>query len=518
MRGWRTGRPTALANPLAALAVLIAAAGCQPAGTASPSLAGPVQVRPQADWSDAIIYFVLVDRFADGDPSTNLNHQPDSPGGWHGGDLKGLAERIDEIADLGATAIWINPVQRQIDYGMPVNPIPEAGVGSWFEHWGFHGYWMDDFGQVDPHFGTEEDLAALVEAAHDRGIKVLLDVVYNHAGYGAKYEVDPGYKGWIRKERPDCQADPLRCRVGGLPDFVTEDPQVAGYLLDANIGLAKRTGVDGLRLDTVKHIDHDFWKTHRERTRSELGEDFFLLAEVWGGSAQVLDPYFSGDEMDAGFDFTFRGSCRDFVAGRMRTIAYSAYLQKRHRVRDGYHLAHYLSSHDEPLQLHEMGGDVERFRLCVAAQMTSVGIPVIYYGEEVARSGGLWPTNRNDMPWGGRDVRPGAGAERDEVLRDYYQRLIALRRAHPALSRGDYVRLSVDGDLLVFGRRDARSGDAAIVAINRGEAAGSVVVPAPEGWSAVVDGLTGEPAGLSADGLIVSVPPLTARVYVRAGD
>jgi glycosidase len=202
----------------------------------------------------------------------------------------------------------------------------------------------------------------------------------------------------------------------------------------------------------------------------------------------------------------------------MRTIAYSAYLEKRHRVRDGYHLAHYLSSHDEPLQLFEMGGDVRRFRLCVAAQMTSLGIPVIYYGEEVARDGGLWPTNRKAMPWGGRDIRPGAGRERDEDLRAFYKKLVSLRRAHPSLSRGTYTRLSADGDLLVFRKDDEASGDAAIVAINRGEAAGSVAVAAPEEWSAAVDGLTGESGELSVDGLTVAVPPLTARVYVRAGD
>ena len=514
----RTGRARRLASALALAAVVLS--GCQSAGSTGDgrAAAGPVQVEPHADWRDAIVYFVLVDRFADGDPGRNLNHQPDNPGGWHGGDLKGLAGQLDEIAALGATAIWINPVQRQIDVGLPVDPIREAGVDSWFEHWGFHGYWMDDFNEVDPHFGSEADLAALVEAAHARGIRVLLDVVYNHAGYGARYEVAPEFKGWIRKERPDCETDALRCRVGGLPDFVTEDPAVAAYLLDANIGLARRTGVDGFRLDTVKHIDHEFWREHRARTRAELGEDFFLLGEVWGGSAEVLDPYFAGDEMDAGFDFTFRGSCRDFVAGRMRTIAYSAYLERRHRVRDGYHLAHYLSSHDEPLQLYEMGGDVERFKLCVAAQMTTLGIPVIFYGEEVARDGGPWPTNRNDMPWGDRDVLPGAGKARDEALRDYYRRLIELRRAHPAMSRGEYSRLHVEGDLLVFGKRDPESGDEVVVAINRGEAPATANVAAPAGWTAAVDGITGEAAAVGGDGLAVQAPPLAARVYVRAGE
>jgi glycosidase len=370
---------------------------------------------------------------------------------------------------------------------------------------------------MEPRFGAEEELRLLVAAAHERGIKVLLDVVYNHAGYGAKYEVDPQYAGWIRSEQPDCETDPLRCRVGGLPDFVTERPEVAEYVLEANIGLASRTGLDGFRLDTVKHIDHDFWQLHRARTRAELGEDFFLLGEVWGGSAQVLDPWFEGDELDAGFDFTFRGSCRDFIAGRMRTIAYSAYLDRRHRVRDGYHLAHYLSSHDEPLQLYEMGGDRDRFRLCVALQMTTLGIPVIFYGEEVARKGSVWPVNREDMPWGARDVKPGAGIERDEAMRAWYRALIEVRRANPALSRGRYAALHTDGDLLVFRKDDPGSDNAAIVAINRGTAAVELEVPAPAHWAAAVDGISGQPAVMADGRLRISLPALGARVYVTGG-
>ena len=503
----------------ALLPVLLAAillGGCQQSGMRAEG-AGLTAVEPQRDWSDAVVYFVLIDRFADGDPANNLTHQPKNPGGWHGGDLRGLREQLDEIASLGATAIWINPVQRQIDFGLPVNPMPEAGVRDWFEHWGFHGYWIDDFYALEPRFGDEQELKLLVEAAHERGIKVLLDVVYNHSGYGARYEVEPKFAGWIRREQPDCETDPLRCRVGGLPDFATEKPEVAEYVLEANIGLARRTGLDGFRLDTVKHIDHDFWQLHRARTRAELGEDFFLLGEVWGGSATVLDPWFEGDELDAGFDFTFRGSCRDFMAGRMRSVAYSAYLERRHRVRDGYHLAHYLSSHDEPLQLHEMGGDRERFRLCVALQMTTLGIPVIYYGEEVARQGSVWPTNRQPMPWGARAVKPGAGIERDEQMREWYRRLIALRRAHPALSSGPYAALHTDGDLLVFRKGSADGADAVIVAINRGERPASIDVPAPAAWTVAADGISGEPATISAGALAVRVPALGARVYVAGG-
>ncbi|HSN73306.1 MAG TPA: alpha-amylase family glycosyl hydrolase, partial [Steroidobacteraceae bacterium] len=244
---------------------------------------------------------------------------------------------------------------------------------------------------------------------------------------------------------------------------------------------------------------------------------FFLLAEVWGGSASVLDDYFKNDEMDSGFDFTFRGECRAFVEGKGRTIAYGAYLERRHRVRDGYHLAHYLSSHDEPQLLHELGGDKEAFRLCVALQMTSLGIPVIYYGEEVGRESNVWPLNRTDMPWGARDIEPGGGIDRDESMRDWYQRLIAIRRAHPALRTGDFARLSTDGDLLVFARTEPDQSDAVIVAVNRGQTLATASVPTPAEWqdATVVDALTGTAAATSGGALEVAVPGRSVRIYVK---
>jgi alpha-amylase len=500
--------------------VVLTLGGCQSTGNgddgqAAAARSGPVKVEPQRGWDDAVIYFALVDRFADGDPTNNPNVQPDNPGGWHGGDLRGLMEQLDEIADLGATAIWINPVQLQIPEPLFASGPAETGTQNGFEHWGFHGYWMEDFGQLDPQFGTEADLKALVDAANARGIKILLDVVYNHAGYGSRYETDPEFKGWIRTKPVDCAADPLTCQVGGLPDFVTENPTVADYLLSATIGIAQRTGVDGFRLDTVKHIDHPFWQEHRARTRAAMGDDFFLLAEVWGGSYQVLDEWFVNDEMDAGFDFTFSGSCRSFVEGKGRTIAFAAYLEKRHRVRDGYHLAHYMSSHDEPMALYELGFDVDKFRTCVALQMTSSGIPVIYYGEEVARQGSVWPTNRKNMPWGDRDVRPGKGVDRDESLRDYYKKLIQIRRDHRALSRGDFSRLYWEGDLLVFQRVDEESNDAVIVAVNRGSEAATAEVPVPAAWGEQVAAelITGKLAVTDRDQLTVEVPPLETRIY-----
>ncbi len=265
-------------------------------------------VVPQESWRDAVLYFVIVDRFADGDGNNNQNVDRNAKGTFHGGDLAGLRQQLDEIADLGATAIWITPVEKQIDGFV---------TGAGFPDWGYHGYWADDFTRLDPRFGTEAELKALVDDAHARGIKVLLDVVYNHAGYDSSLTKDPKTRGWFRTETTGtCGKDDLTLCVSGLPDFKTELPEVDEYLLDAHLGLAQRTGVDGFRLDTVKHVDHPFWQEHRQRSRGKLGKDFFLIGEVWGGDAQSLDPWFSADEMDAGFDFSFQGNVLGWIQGR----------------------------------------------------------------------------------------------------------------------------------------------------------------------------------------------------------
>jgi alpha-amylase len=230
-----------------------------------------------------------------------------------------------------------------------------------------------------------------------------------------------------------CGQDDLTSCLSGLPDFKTELPEVDDYLMKAHLGLAKRVGLDGFRLDTVKHVDHPFWKEHRQRIRNEIGNNFFLLGEVWGGDPNVLDPWFEGDEIDAGFDFSFQGNVISFLLGRGRTIAFDRYLKSREKIRDGYLVSQFLSSHDVNGALNQFGGDVNLFRLAALLEFTSIGIPMIYYGEEVARIGGDWPDNRSDMPWGDLDILPGKNKPRDENLRKDYQKLIAIRHAHLSL-------------------------------------------------------------------------------------
>ena len=509
-------------------AALFAAAftlSCTPAGPSPVPPTVPIPATTPAvapsserfDWPEAVVYFVVTDRFADGDPSNDAKVDRSAKGAFHGGDVAGLTKLLPEIASLGVNAVWITPVVRN---------IPGFVTGAGFPDWAYHGYWADDFESLDPRFGTEAELRGFVDACHARGIRVLLDVVYNHAGYGSRYLSDPKTKDWLRStEKGDCGDDDITSCVGGLPDFKTERPEVADYLLKAQLDWAKRLGVDGFRLDTVKHVSHDFWKEHRARTRRELGKDFFLLGEVWGGDPQVLDPWFEGDELDAGLDFAFQGNVVSWVKGRGRTVAFDRYLGTREKTRQGYHLAHYLSSHDTPGALWQLGGDVSLFRLAQVLQLTTLGIPVVYYGEEVARPGGDWPENRGDMPWGARDILPGKGLPRDEALRSDTARLIAIRRAHRSLSLGTHVPVQAEGDLLVFRRDDAASGDSVVVAVNRGSVPAVARFARPASWGGsardLFSGKQLDPAGESGAGVpgndSVIVATIGPRSFLLAG-
>ena len=478
-----------------------------PPASGTASLASPRPVIPQESWRDGVLYFVIVDRFADGDSGNNRNVDRNAKGTFHGGDFAGLRQQLGELADLGVTALWITPVVKNIEGFV---------TGAGFPDWGYHGYWADDFYAVDPRFGTEAELKALVDDAHARGMKVLLDVVYNHAGYDSYLAKDPKTRGWFRTEAlGTCGKDDLTSCVSGLPDFKTELPEVADYLLTAQLGLAKRVGVDGFRLDTVKHVDHPFWQEHRKRIREQIGEGFFLIGEVWGGDAQSLDPWFVNGEMDAGFDFSFQGNALAWVQGRGRTVAFDRYLKSREKVRDGHLLSPYLSSHDVPGALFQLNGDKELFRLAALLQLTAAGLPMIYYGEEVGRPGGDWPDNRSDMPWGDRKVQPGAGKPRDEALRADYKKMIAIRRAHKAFSRGVHTGLSSDGDLLVFLRRDEASGDAVVVAANRGSAPAAAAFDAPADWgdAPVRDEWSGEAVPGMGKRVEASVAPRSFRIF-----
>lgn len=413
------------------------------------------------DWRDAVVYFALVDRLRNGDPANDGDADPTKKGHFHGGDLAGVTMELDRIAALGANVLLINPVVDNIDHPM---------TGGDFDHYGFHGYWADDFSKIDPHFGREADLVKLVDEAHRRGIRVLMDVVYNHAGYGSKYLSDPKTAGWFRTGDTCGDDDTTKC-LFGLPDFRTDDPDVRQHLFEQHLGRAERTNVDGFRLDAFKHVEREFWIAHREEVERRLG-DRLLLGEIWGAGEEALNPWFESNLLDAGFDFSFRGIVFDWIEGRARGLALDHHLSKRHGAKGL--LFHFISSHDVPTARFELGDDRERLSLAIVLQMTTVGVPVVYFGDEVGRTGGKWPDNREYFP----------GSETwDAEILALHERLIALRKKHPSLTRGTHRAVHVDGDLYAFVRELEEPRDSVLIALNRGDRTASLALPSGESIS-----------------------------------
>lgn len=462
---------------------------------------GSVSARA-ADISDEIIYFVMVDRFADGDTNNNFDVDLGNPLAFQGGDLVGLMAQLDEISSLGATMIWITPVALQISA-----PIVNDH-GNFYPH---HGYWAEDLGQVDPRYGTEADLKALVDGAHDRGMKVILDVVYNHLGYGMEH--DPTFAEWLRYGDECSGSDPIISCLAGLPDFRTELPEVREYLFETQLGLAERVGLDGFRLDTVRHVTHGFWQEHRDLVDARLGEDFVLLGEVWDADRFVARKYFPNDEMDGLFDFSFRDRVIKLVSGVYDAAKFGRYLDKRHDVEAGYSLAPFLSNHDMPMLLSMFGGDTRALAMATTIMLTIEGPPVIPYGEEIGRQGGIWPDNREVMAWGERDILPGTGMARDEILRDVFVDLIALRKQFSDLRGDDFEVVYSDDDALAYMR-----GKDVLVVINRHKTESSVQfdMPLDSHWRLLFSS-TGENLEEYQEGTF-EFSPLSAWVFLRDGE
>ncbi|MDX8352975.1 alpha-amylase family glycosyl hydrolase [Cognatiyoonia sp. IB215182] len=455
-----------------------------------------VAAAASSDWNREIVYFVIPDRFADGKPNA---HEVDrsQPGYFHGGDWKGLTDQLLYLDDLGVTALWITPIVDNIDGFVD-------GVG--FPDWAYHGYWADDFNALDDRLGTEAELKALVDGAHARGMKVIVDVVFNHVGYDSDFL--GAHPDWVRQGVQCGQDDQTSC-LFGLPDLRTEQAEVTEHVLAAHADWVERIGFDGYRIDTAKHVAPAVLAQNQQLVTQRFGADFLTLGEVWGANAATLSSqYFAPELMNGGIDFSFRGATRDWLLGRGRTVAYGkGFLPRRHAHTSGAVLGHYLSSHDEPGLLLELGGDRELFRLAAGLQMTSIGMPIIFYGEEVARDIGDWPDNRSAMPWGDQGILPGAGIPQDDDMLVFYRDLIAIRRATPALSMGTYRPVSYDGDLLVFAR--SWQGEVALVAVNRGAAEQSVTLTdaAFQGQDRWTERLTGRDLIASDGQLSLQLPP-----------
>ena len=486
------------------------------------------------DYRNANIYFVMVDRFNNADSSNDASYGrkkdgKEEIGTFHGGDLKGVIEKLDYIKNLGTDAIWLSPIVEQ------VHGFVGGGDSGSFPFYAYHGYWTRDFTKIDENFGSEDDLKMLVDEAHKRGLKVLMDAVINHTGYSTLADLQfdgievlkPGadlpekwanwqpksgenwhsyhqfvnYQSpnwvswwggdWVRAGLPgypEPGSSDITMSLAGLPDFVTESDKavtppkwlldnpgtrvkardnftVSDYLIEWQTDWVKRFGIDGYRVDTVKHVEGDVWKHLKQEASQSLeqwreengksGQPFWMMGEVWGHTA-YRSPYFD-DGFDALINFDMQKKL-DKGAACFSQMAdtYQSYADTIANEKD-FNPVSYMSSHDTELFFSRFK-DYAMQRNAANALLLSPGAVQVYYGDEVGRNIGPYADDfhqgtRSDMVWDLTDDK--------QSLLKHWQTLGQFRKAHPAIGAGKHHVIAQEG-AYVFSRTLA--GDKVVVA------------------------------------------------------
>ncbi len=433
-----------------------------------PSAAGVVSYRDEPGDS---IYLVLVDRFFNGDPTNDGDVDGVDPHAWHGGDLAGVTAKLDYLQGLGVQTLWLSPVFAAQD-------TPFLGYGA------FHGYWTEDLTSVEPRFGSEQDLARLISAAHERGMRVLLDLVVNHVGYEAPlYREKPE---WFHDSGTITDWDDpeqlLTYQVHGLPDFAQERPEVYAYLRDAAVGWLERVGADGYRLDAVKHVPMAFWKRFNPELRQGR-PGLMLLGELYdGGPGEVANVQTRGGFTHM-FDFPLAFALRDVFCAQKSPGALGAVLSGDRFYEHPERMVTFLDNHDLPRIRSLCGNDPRRVAYALTAQLAMRGIPALTYGTEAGLAGEREPDNRKDMVFD--DLEHAA-------LADQISRLLKLRRTSPALGAGQTRILDFADGILYLARIHADQAALLVVNDANNGVAKFDVPPLLTGGVTIVDALTGE--------------------------
>lgn len=377
------------------------------------------------DWDESVVYFMVTDRFFDGNESNNTasgaDTYGDNPGLYHGGDFAGVTTKLDYLQDLGVNTIWITPIVEN------VKGVAVTGEGSKDVPYNaaYHGYWANDFTKLNPTLGTTEEFETMISEAHKRGMRIMVDIVVNHAGYGT----ESTFGDMIRNKSTD-EGD-IKSWQSGLPDFATENADVRAKLVEWQTSWMKDYGVDYFRVDTVKHVDSTTWAALKNST-TEVNPSFKMIGEYYGAGYASNGSTLGSGQMDADLDFDFNDQATSFVSGNISSV--EKFLSARNSaLNNAYMTGQFLSSHDEDgFKASLMNGkqyteDEATSAALVAAtlQLTAKGIPVIYYGEEVGLSGlNNYPyqTNRYDMDF--------SKATKDNVTYQHYKNLLSIRNAY----------------------------------------------------------------------------------------
>ena len=456
---------------------------------------------------DDVMYLIMPDRFANGDPT---NDEPaEAPGShdrakqraYHGGDLRGIQNHLPYLKDLGVTALWLTPIVK--------NGAPQD----------YHGYGALDLYAVDPHLGALKDYQDLVAAAHKQGMKIFFDAVPNHVGPKHPWVANPPLPDWfhgtlqhhidsfsplkgsfygktggqpIANDPLEVLVDPhapLRMKrnltdgwfFGILPDMNTENPIVEQYLLQNSIWWTETSGLDGFRVDTFPYVGRKFWANWHAGLH-RLYPYLTTVGEVFHPDPSVTSFFVGGtkryDGIDSGlstvFDFPLFFTLRDVLlrgapVGRIADVL-------RH---DAFYvhpemLVPFFANHDVPRFASAEGSSPAKLKLVFGLTLTLRGTPEIYYGDEIGMPGGGDPDNRRDFPggWIGDTndafVESGRTREQQEVF-SYVQSLLRIRREHAALRTGRLWHLASDESAYVFFRESEE--ERVVVAFNNADRA-----------------------------------------------
>lgn len=384
-----------------------------------------IQTNKKYITQDDLVYFIMTDRFKNGNTGNDFNVDKNDPLAFHGGDFKGIINKLDYIKDLGFTAIWITPVFDN-----------EPG--------GYHGYWVSDFYKTEEHFGTMEELKELVNTAHSKGIKVILDMVVNHTGYKHPWVNDPKYKEWFN---PKMEISDWKNQkqvedgwLAGLPDFNQNNPETRQYLINMAKWWIKQTGVNGYRLDTVKHVPKQFWRDFTAEIKKEY-PNFYFIGEVFENDINYIASYYDTG-IDAFLDFPIYHAITDVFAGYGYATKLAYVIEKSATYKNRHLMGTFIDNHDVHRFISKtISYKEERLKQALAFMMTYTGIPILYYGTEIGMEGKSDPDNRRDMDWSVKSE-----------LTDFVKNLAQIRKSNKALTRGDIKILRADSSFISYSR------------------------------------------------------------------
>ncbi|MEM6292624.1 MAG: alpha-amylase family glycosyl hydrolase [Myxococcota bacterium] len=489
------------------------------------------------DWRDAVIYFVFVDRFLNGDPTNDGGVGVPSETEWQGGDWAGVTQKIEEgyFEDLGVNVLWLS---------VPMDNTDAVGLGTdGRDYSAYHAYWPTDLNATEEHFGTMAELQQLIDTAHEHDLKVLFDYAMNHVHADAPVYAENPQWFWPNDNGAggDCVcgsgcgwdgADGRRCWFTDyLPDFDFTNDAARDFSVSNALQWIADTGVDGFRLDAVKHIEDAWLLDLRERVTAEVepetGEHFYMVGETFTGNVDTIAYYVNADMLDGQFDFPLRMEMARTVLMRQGSMSDLASFLDANDGRYGAGImSTFIGNHDIPRCIHLAedaplwddpwaGGKdrawenkpgtptarsaFERLGNAFTILMTTPGAPLVYYGDEIGLGGAGDPDNRRFMQWDGY-------SDGQTFLFDHIAALTQLRADHPATRRGVRATLASTADTLTYSM--TFGGDEVFVVINRAD--GSA---AAGGLPDVT--LTDELTGATVQGPSVDVPPRSAMVLVR---